>query len=580
MSKAFLKGVVAEFLKSPEPEVLCIRGKWGTGKTYSWDEWLVDATTSREIGLKKYSYCSLFGLNTLPEVWSRIFENTINIEEGKPPAAPSMSTFDKFVSNTAKPLYKKGKNQARKKLTLATEAGSKLPWVGGVFKAVENASTLWIKDQIICFDDMERKGAKLDVGDILGLASHLAEERNCKVVLILNDEKIEKEEDKEDFRTYLEKVVDISALFDPTVEECVQLGVTDDTAVGRLVAEHATKLQIKNIRVVQRIKRLSDKLEPVLRGRNERVLRHAIRTLTVTGWVEFCEGAPPREFMDQYFAGALSRALRAGRTEDGEETADTLEKQHWITLLRDVGVAEYSELDVVLSRGVRNGYFDEELTTDFADLTERRMKENDTRQAISEAWDAYHGAFALDIEAVLKNFEEVVRKNVNDLEVADFDDVVSTIREMGSAERATSLVKFIIENRTPTIEKLSPEIGRRGASIKDEELHNALAEKATSLPDDRPIEQVIQKGIERRWAAHDVERMKNARPEEFRALFMKLSYAEREKLIPSLVRSEKLPQSVGETVIAVLKAFYDESPLNRERLREYKSLLDPDSVPH
>jgi len=38
-----VKREIVRFLKSEEPEVLCIRGKWGVGKTYSWKQYLKEA---------------------------------------------------------------------------------------------------------------------------------------------------------------------------------------------------------------------------------------------------------------------------------------------------------------------------------------------------------------------------------------------------------------------------------------------------------------------------------------------------------------------------------------------------------
>ena len=35
MSTALVEKEIERFLASPEPEVLCLRGKWGVGKTYS-----------------------------------------------------------------------------------------------------------------------------------------------------------------------------------------------------------------------------------------------------------------------------------------------------------------------------------------------------------------------------------------------------------------------------------------------------------------------------------------------------------------------------------------------------------------
>ena len=52
-------------------------------------------------------------------------------------------------------------------------------------------------DTIICMDDLERRGKNLSPKDVMGLISHLKEQKKCKVVLILNDEKLE--EFKEEF---------------------------------------------------------------------------------------------------------------------------------------------------------------------------------------------------------------------------------------------------------------------------------------------------------------------------------------------------------------------------------------------
>ena len=62
MSIALVEKEIARFLASTEPEVLCLRGKWGVGKTYSWNAFLRQAKDKGEIALKSYSYVSLFGV--------------------------------------------------------------------------------------------------------------------------------------------------------------------------------------------------------------------------------------------------------------------------------------------------------------------------------------------------------------------------------------------------------------------------------------------------------------------------------------------------------------------------------------
>jgi hypothetical protein len=57
----------------------------------------------------------------------------------------------------------------------------------GMATGIQQISFLSVKNYLICFDDLERKGKHLRLVDVLGLASMLKERRNCKVVLILNE---------------------------------------------------------------------------------------------------------------------------------------------------------------------------------------------------------------------------------------------------------------------------------------------------------------------------------------------------------------------------------------------------------
>ncbi len=77
MSLVLVEQEIRRFLGSVEPEVLCIAGHWGTGKTYAWNEYLKDAKKAQDIGLTRYSYVSLFGVNALDEFKMAVFENTV-----------------------------------------------------------------------------------------------------------------------------------------------------------------------------------------------------------------------------------------------------------------------------------------------------------------------------------------------------------------------------------------------------------------------------------------------------------------------------------------------------------------------
>src|SRR5258707_9842092 len=69
------KAEIARFLKGNEPGVLCITGEWGVGKTFLWRQVLDHQRKTNGLSITRYSYVSLFGLNSLDDVKSAVFEN-------------------------------------------------------------------------------------------------------------------------------------------------------------------------------------------------------------------------------------------------------------------------------------------------------------------------------------------------------------------------------------------------------------------------------------------------------------------------------------------------------------------------
>src|SRR5271167_1207619 len=75
MSLQLIQKVLRRFVETDIPEVMCLRGKWGIGKTYAWNALLQDAITNHQVALPSYSYVSLFALNSIDELRQSIFEN-------------------------------------------------------------------------------------------------------------------------------------------------------------------------------------------------------------------------------------------------------------------------------------------------------------------------------------------------------------------------------------------------------------------------------------------------------------------------------------------------------------------------
>ena len=249
MSIRVVESEIRRTLATTEAEVLCISGDWGVGKTYAWNEYLKGAQAEKAVALKHYAYVSLFGITSLDELKYSIFENTVKTSGIG--VKPSLETLHIHTIEVSKRFGKR-----------ALPFLQQLPYaknvVGGVATAI---SFLAVSETIICIDDIERRGEKLSIRDVLGLVSSLVEQRKCKIILILNDNAEDKEKDQ--FKKYFEKVIDKYLRFAPTSSECVRIALSGDTETDRYLSQCCTTLGISNIRVLKKIERFVRSMEPL-----------------------------------------------------------------------------------------------------------------------------------------------------------------------------------------------------------------------------------------------------------------------------------------------------------------------------
>jgi Cdc6-like AAA superfamily ATPase len=200
------KAEIARFLQGSEPGVLCITGEWGVGKTFLWRQVLDNLRKANGLSITRYSYVSLFGLNSLDDVKGAVFEN--------------MEWLDQDSTNFTQRGKAGAKALAARAKKLSELAGA-LPWVGQAFTKARPLYFSLIQDQIVCIDDLERRSKNLDLKDVLGLISFLREQRGCKVALILNAEKLG--DNKEEFDALLEKVIEEKVILAPTATDTASI---------------------------------------------------------------------------------------------------------------------------------------------------------------------------------------------------------------------------------------------------------------------------------------------------------------------------------------------------------------------
>jgi hypothetical protein len=356
------------------------------------ESFLKEARSEAAISLKRYSYVSLFGVNSLDELKYLIFESSIRSSEiGLEP------TLDTLKSNTSAAAERLG----RKSLWFLQQ----LPFVKNHIGGLGPVWFLSVQKMIVCIDDIERRGAGLAMRDVLGLISNLKEHKGCKVCLILNDEVFDSGEDK-DFRKYLEKVVDSSLKFEPSPEECVRIAITGQSEEETLLAKFCVSLGISNIRLIKRIERSVRMVKPSLDKLDKQVLRQAVQSLVLLGWSMY---EPQRAPSLEYLLKRRSENPFEMNKDSNAPESDAA----WNALLDAYGFLTMDEFDVVLLNGVKNGFFDRHLIEERGSELDKRFKTAALDNSFQRAWAMYHDSFDDNtqdvLDAIYQSFLDDVR---------------------------------------------------------------------------------------------------------------------------------------------------------------------------
>ena len=409
MSMKLIESEIRRFLSTTEPEAICISGHWGVGKTYGWNRFLKDAQVAKKFALPRYSYVSLFGINSLDELKYSVFENSVSSSQIG--VEPSLETLQSNTKATAERF-------GRKSLWFLQQIPLVKNYVGGL-------GPVWflsVKNTIICIDDIERRGKGLTVRDVMGLASHLKEHRGCKMVLILNDDGLE--EDKKEFETYYEKVVDSTLRFAPTAEECARIALVGKTATDQLLATNCVALGISNIRLVKKIERAVRTIEPLLKPYDDQVLKQAAQSLTLFAWSLYePKKAPPIDY--------LMKHNSAQYLPPKGENALTENEAAWNALLEAYHFTNMDEFDLVLLSGVRDGFFDAEAVQKQAAAFDKIIKATTQGNSFSQAWRIFHNSLENNEKEVLDGIYAAFTSNVQNIAPMNLDGTIRLFKELG-----------------------------------------------------------------------------------------------------------------------------------------------------
>lgn len=214
-----LRDKIISLSKEKQNFVATISGDWGKGKTFFWNNFIKkDLQKTR----KEVAYISLFGKESLVEIKTEILIQ-ISKDEKK------LKYISSLISNTQ-------------------ILGTKID-LGAILNSLGKES---FDNSIICFDDLERLSNTIQINEIVGLISMLKEQKNCKIFIILNEEKIE-ENNLLKYSNYKEKIIDYEFKFSPIIDSLYDVVKKDLLYFKDYPLEYFKSKGINNIRIMKRV---------------------------------------------------------------------------------------------------------------------------------------------------------------------------------------------------------------------------------------------------------------------------------------------------------------------------------------
>lgn len=500
MSTKIAQEEIERFLATKQPEVLCITGKWGVGKTYSWSRYLREANTKKGVVMNRYAYVSLFGQNSLDDLKYAIFESTVPLDQLD--AGPNFSSVEASLHL--------GEKWGRRLLQL----GNIAPVSRSILSGAGRTLFLAVRDQIVCIDDVERHGKGLEIKDVLGMLSFLKEQRNCKVVLLLNDEKLQGDA-QVDFKSQLEKVVDTRIIFAPTPAEAAEIGVSTAAPFRDLLVSYCTSLGITNIRVIKKIDYLCYRLHDLLKGFDPGVFRQGAQTAALFGWSHYQPDlAPPVEFVTTYDQSYEGYRRQAGK---GEPSA---EEKAWAALLASYGFTRADEFDLVILKGIQDGFFDKDEIEPAAQTLNKEIESRNKDNSFQEAWDLFHGSFQPNADEVLDKMADALKRSVETISPINLAGAVSLFKELGRKDQAAELLEFYMAHRTESRKFYDLADSPFGDEVRDPDVREAFKKKLAAFQEKVDPTEVLERvAASSGWSPEDLSTLAGLSADDFQRVF-------------------------------------------------------------
>jgi len=429
MTTTNVKNALQHFVTTKESRSITLKGEWGTGKTFIWDQTVKQHRN--EFARANYAYISLFGLSNLAELKRAIFTNSVKREH-----AGKIATKESITENFKKLESSSTPSILRKLTGYANEI--KIPYLGGIGGIVDSIQFSTISDTLICIDDFERKSTALSTRDLFGLISNLIESRNCSIILILNQNFLKS---NDEFFDFSEKVFDYEVTYSPEIIDSIKIIFPPGIGHPQTLTQHIEKLKINNIRLLKKIALFHDTLSPILSSAPIELYNRSMIILPLA--VLSAYGKNTFDIDLEFLRNPLPKTpLFQNRNEITEQQKNDLAK---VEYLNDYGFSGANDLDIAIISLIEKGYADKEQIQIVLKTLADTIQHNKDMSLLQAAWSEYQSSFVNNQDEIVDIFERALSICLHKMKIREVDSVCWLFSELGMHERVNEIIEAHFE---------------------------------------------------------------------------------------------------------------------------------------
>lgn len=546
MSLSIVEHVLKDFITNNEHnDLIVLSGDWGVGKTYFWNNIITSHIEKDK--LVKYSYVSLFGINSIERLKNAIIANQVLLKDN--------------IGNKIKKAFTFIRTNALKSPVIRNYTGNLIDEI--IFSSLNKI--------IICFDDIERIGKELSIKDFIGIVTQLKETKNCKIIIILNEKSMEEKLDE--FNKHIEKVIDIRLKFDRMYKEALQCIILKKNRFFNLILEDIQKLELNNLRIFQRIKRYINDLNIEVLKIDDILINDIIHSLVLFSYCYFNKETnvdlPTLQYLKNYIL-----EYQLVHDELGKE-----QYEKWYQFLSNYGYTYTSDIDLSLIDYIEKGYLNKDNFNKILEKQNNEIIENQKYQRYSDVWYRFRNTFNQTEDEFIEELIKAYKDAFHSIDINNLNSIILILKELGKKDEVHQIIQEYFENKTEYLSILDLRY-RNEPSEFDPDLRSRYYEMIKNSDNLKPLNELLDSVLSNDWGGKDEEMLKVYEVDDYYDLFLSnnenIGFYVSKLINWSRSSSDSFLVNAGKKAIQALKQISSESEFNKLKLEKVYELKSED----